>query len=460
MKLQTSKSHMEKIIFNSKIFQTIKIPESRKRITEMQKYLSNLKNSVKLLDQSKSKDKEKQKLSFHPSRSVLLKIKSLDKRKLSYNYVSNRLNKNESINDESKTYDKSNIKPRLYTNKLTFMKEKNKSILNKILKHRGKSKDIMTKSSEEKVSSSDNNETFVTSFDFSGVKEKNYNSEVVISEFNKNNKRKSRNRNYFNSLPKIDSKSTREGNTLETSNSRNRINSHIMRTNNSFDIKREPKKFLTKDDNTNIKITDENPINILDKKKSKDNIPNLNKRLTSLFGYDFRNSIPSSPEIANFIKRIKSLKNNISRKKNEYELDKWIMSSKMKYAKWKFGIYDLEKYFMDVDELCIKQKNEIELRKSLNKKLDLLIDDIKEEQEIKRIKERDKIYGINTKKEEKKAKKHNEYWIYEKAGEIMREQSNFLKIIKQRKIKEQKNRDIIESLLIKSKQRAFNINNS
>ena len=258
---------MDKIIFNSKIFQTIKIPESRKHITEMQKYLSNLKNSVKLLDQSKSKDKENKKLSFHPSRSVLLKIKSLDKRKLSYNYVSNRLNKNESINDESKTYDKSNIKPRLYTNKLTFMKEKNKSILNKILKHRGKSKDNMTKSSEEKVSSSDNNETFVTSFDFSGVKEKNYNSEVVISEFNKNNKRKSRNRNYFNSLPKIDSKSTREGNTLETSNSRNRINSHIMRTNNSFDIKREPKKFLTKDDNTNIKITNENPINILDKKK-------------------------------------------------------------------------------------------------------------------------------------------------------------------------------------------------
>ena len=136
------------------------------------------------------------------------------------------------------------------------------------------------------------------------------------------------------------------------------------------------------------------------------------------------------------------------------------MNSKMKYAKWKFGINELEKYFMDVEEFGIKERNELEIRKTFYKKLNLLIDDIKDEQEMKRIKEREKDYGINIKKEDKKLIRDNEYWIDEKALNKMSEQNHFLKMAKQRKIREQRNRDIIDYILLKCRQSANNINNS
>ena len=56
--------------------------------------------------------------------------------------------------------------------------------------------------------------------------------------------------------------------------------------------------------------------------------------------------------------------------------------------------------------------------------------------------------------------KNNEYWNDDKAINFMREQYQFLKKVKERKIREQKNRDIIQNILIKSRQRAYNINNS
>ena len=136
------------------------------------------------------------------------------------------------------------------------------------------------------------------------------------------------------------------------------------------------------------------------------------------------------------------------------------MRSKMKYVNWKFGINDLEKYFLNVDEFGIKEKNELELRKSFYKKLNVLIDDLKEEKEMRRIKEREKVYGINVEKEEKKVIKNNEYWNNDKAMDIMKEQNLFLKMTKERKIKERRNREIIDDILIKSKNIAYNIHNS
>jgi hypothetical protein len=132
----------------------------------------------------------------------------------------------------------------------------------------------------------------------------------------------------------------------------------------------------------------------------------------------------------------------------------------MKYVNWKFGINDLEKYFLNVDEFGIKEKNELELRKSFYKKLNVLIDDLKEEKEMRRIKEREKVYGINVEKEEKKVIKNNEYWNNDKAMDIMKEQNLFLKMTKERKIKERRNREIIDDILIRSKNIAYNIHNS
>ena len=382
---------------------------------------------------------------FHPSRSVLIKnIKNENENNNSNRYEENR---------ESKSNNKIISNSRLYGDRLSQLKEKNKKLLNKILKNKKKNKDNLTNSSNEKIEKSRDNNIFVTSFDISKVKEKNENSSgVIITELNETNK-KIVSRNYKYSLPKIESKSVRD-NIMLSQNSRNRNKTHIIKPNISFNIKRQKNKFLTKEEKDYVNTIDNNnPINIFNKSKEKEDI-------NKLFGYDFRQSKPSNPEISNIIKGIKNLKNNINKKYSEYELDKWIMNSKMKYAKWKFGINELEKYFMDVEEFGIKERNELEIRKTFYKKLNLLIDEIKDEQEMKRIKEREKDYGINIKKEDKKLIRDNEYWIDEKALNKMSEQNHFLKMAKQRKIREQRNRDIIDYILLKCRQSANNINNS
>ena len=448
MKLLNSRSNVDRLLLNSKIFQTINIPEKIKGLSQIQKYMSNLRYSLDLLDQSRFKKKTNL---FHPSRSVLIKnIKNENENNNSNRYEENR---------ESKSNNKIISNSRLYGDRLSQLKEKNKKLLNKILKNKKKNKDNLTNSSNEKIEKSRDNNIFVTSFDTSKVKEKNENSSrIIITELNETNK-KIVSRNYKYSLPKIESKSVRD-NIMLSQNSRNRNKTHIIKPNISFNIKRQKNKFLTKEEKDYVNTIDNNnPINIFNKSKEKEDINKLNKKLISLFGYDFRQSKPSNPEISNIIKGIKSLKNNINKKYSEYELDKWIMNSKMKYAKWKFGINELEKYFMDVEEFGIKERNELEIRKTFYKKLNLLIDDIKDEQEMKRIKEREKDYGINIKKEDKKLIRDNEYWIDEKALNKMSEQNHFLKMAKQRKIREQRNRDIIDYILLKCRQSANNINN-
>lgn len=250
-------------------------------------------------------------------------------------------------------------------------------------------------------------------------------------------------------LPKIvESKSTRNGLTIDNQYTRNnQIKIYIMKPNKSFDINRK-----------NANIT--NNSNSTLEQNSKDNISGLNKKLVELFGYNHKYSNQKNPQMIKFISRLNNLKKILRKKNYEYELNKWIMSSKFKYAKWKFGINDLDKYFTDVEELGIKEKNELELRKSFYKKIDLLINQLREEKEIREIKEREKAYGIDINKEDSNKKvKDNEYWIDDMAKNKMVEQNIFLKKAKERKLKEQKNREIIDNILLKCKQRAFNINN-
>lgn len=459
MKLQNSKSSLNKVLINTKIFQTIQIPEHIKPMNKIQKYLTKLGSSVKLLDQNKSNNKTNQRNSFHQSSSVILKNIKGEKERLIHDYQTIRSNPYEKKN-EPKSTNRRYFKSRYLTDKLSFLKEKNKILLNKkfktSIKKLDKSNDNNGQTSYENKSNSNENEIFVTHFNIPKVKE---NIEVPgtlkteLNENNRNNINNNINIKYKYSLPLINSKSFQGNNfnIIESPKSRNRIKTNIMKTNNSFNIKLLKNKFKTEDNNTNNQS--------IDKEKEND-ISSLNKKLISLFGYDFKHSTPTSQEIPNFLKRLKNIKRNINKKNYEYELDKWIMRSKMKYVNWKFGINDLEKYFLNVDEFGIKEKNELELRKSFYKKLNVLIDDLKEEKEMRRIKEREKVYGINVEKEEKKVIKNNEYWNNDKAMDIMKEQNLFLKMTKERKIKERRNREIIDDILIRSKNIAYNIHNS
>ena len=453
MKIQSSKTPINKYIFYSKIFETIKIPENRNGFGEIQKYITKLRKSVKLLEQSKSNDKINQRNSMHPSKSVILKNKKLEKEKetkdIINDYKSDKINRSNTKDDS-----RINSKSRFCKDKLSVLKKllknKNKKINNTynnnnntinidLIHHHKYNEKLIRKMPKLKK-----DQIFMTSFDYpknDKLQENNNNKDILKTELNEN--KNITNINHRFSLPKIEPKSSRVI-MIQQKNTRNgRLKSHLLRPNISSATKRI-----------------RNMLNKNDKEKEKDYIIGLNKKLISFFGYAHKHPAPSNQDIENFIKELKNIKKILNKKCYEYELDKWNIRAKMKYVDWKFRINELEKYFINVDEFGIKEKNELKLRKSFYKKLNILIDELKEEKEKKKIKEREKSYGIDLKKEDEKIMKNNEYWNIDKTINFLSEQYQFLKKVKDRKIKEQKNRELIQSILIKSRQSVFNINNS
>ena len=62
-------------------------------------------------------------------------------------------------------------------------------------------------------------------------------------------------------------------------------------------------------------------------------------------------------------------------------------------------------------------------------------------------------------RKEKKMIKDNEYWNEDHANNKMEEMCKVLKIMKERKIKEKKSRNLIEEILFKCKKGINNVNN-
>ena len=448
MKIQSSKSPINKYIFYSKIFETIKIPENRNGFGEIQKYITKLKKSVKLLDQSKSNDKINQRNSMHPSKSVMLKNKKLEKEKetkdIINDYKSDKINRSNTkddtrINSISRfRKDKLSVLKKLLKNKnkkINNTYNNNNNTINIALIHHHKYNEKLIR----KMPKLKKGQIFMTSFDYpkkDKLQENNNNKEILKTELNENKNITNINHRFF--LPKIEPKSSRVIMIQQKNTRNNRLKIHLLRPNFSSATKRI-----------------RNILNKNDKENEKDYIIELNKKLI-----DYKHPTPSNFDIENFIKKLKNIKKILNKKCYEYELDKWSIRAKMKYVDWKFRINELEKYFINVDEFDIEEKNELELRKSFYKKLNILIDELKEEKEKKKIKEREKSYGIDLKKEDEKIMKNNEYWNIDKMINFLREQYQFLKKVKDRKIKEQKNRELIQSILIKSRQSVFNINNS
>lgn len=448
MKIQSSKSPINKYIFYSKIFETIKIPENRNGFGEIQKYITKLKKSVKLLDQSKSNDKINQRNSMHPSKSVMLKNKKLEKEKetkdIINDYKSDKINRSNTkddtrINSISRfRKDKLSVLKKLLKNKnkkINNTYNNNNNTINIALIHHHKYNEKLIR----KMPKLKKGQIFMTSFDYpkkDKLQENNNNKEILKTELNENKNITNINHRFF--LPKIEPKSSRVIMIQQKNTRNNRLKIHLLRPNFSSATKRI-----------------RNILNKNDKENEKDYIIELNKKLI-----DYKHPTPSNFDIENFIKKLKNIKKILNKKCYEYELDKWSIRAKMKYVDWKFRINELEKYFINVDEFDIEEKNELELRKSFYKNLNILIDELKEEKEKKKIKEREKSYGIDLKKEDEKIMKNNEYWNIDKMINFLREQYQFLKKVKDRKIKEQKNRELIQSILIKSRQSVFNINNS
>ena len=70
-----------KINLNIKLFQTIKIPPKNKVKIQIQKFINNLGNKIKLLETPNSKKEINKRNFIHPSKSLLIKNKRHEKRK-------------------------------------------------------------------------------------------------------------------------------------------------------------------------------------------------------------------------------------------------------------------------------------------------------------------------------------------------------------------------------------------
>ena len=114
------------------------------------------------------------------------------------------------------------------------------------------------------------------------------------------------------------------------------------------------------------------------------------------------------------------------------------MSTKFKYADWKYGINDINKYFININEFGQKEEKELEMRKSFYEKVDSVINELKEDREKRELLEIEHKYGIKLNKEEKKIIKDNEYWMGDHAKNKREEICKVLKLTKERKIKEKK----------------------
>ena len=160
------------------------------------------------------------------------------------------------------------------------------------------------------------------------------------------------------------------------------------------------------------------------------------------------------------------IKNRINYKLAEQDLVDWEMKSKLKLARWKFGIAEIEKYFVDLNTYGKPEEEELLKRKTFYDIVEELIDEIKqveEEKDIKKIKDKynkeekkDFEFDKNGKKDEQK----NELNMVDNAMNKHSEISQVLKKIKLRRINEERTRHLIDDLLIQSDLRRKAINRS
>ena len=147
------------------------------------------------------------------------------------------------------------------------------------------------------------------------------------------------------------------------------------------------------------------------------------------------------------------IKNRIHYKIAEQNLVDWIIKSKLKFARWKFGIPEIEKYFVDLNAFGKREEQELLKRKTFYDSVEEIIGEIKQKEE-----ERDKqeIMDEYNKDEKnylnrKDIKGNKEYDGNINANDnVMNkhfEASKVLKKIKLRKLNEERTRRIINKIL-------------
>ena len=505
MKIKNKNNTIDKSLIHSKIFQSLRVPDRNKQLKELQTNVINLRNSLGLLTSPKKKNKNKINRK-KPRKSIIMGY--LPKSMMMNNYYKEkqikRLKSLENFIPQNKLYSETlsintpnKDKNKLYMNKAFSLKRKNFELLQKM----NKKNEI--KDSYNNMFKINKNDIFMTETNLpdinniNKINEKNNSLRKVFTENNnyyentinkiKYNKYKSHNLNYNikdeimrsssdrNMLPPIRLrkekllKSQKDKNIqIKNSSNNNKLTDSLEKNLSTIsNITIESKNDMENEIKDNFEVYPnkekiKKSLTIEAEKrnnKRKKKIEKLNNQLNTIFGNSYHNK-KEETENKDLINKINQIGKNFKNKKYTYDIEKWLMSSKFKYANWKYGIADINKYFIDMKEFGEQEEKELEMRKSFYEHVDRVINELKEDKEKRDLLNIEHKYGINIKTEEKKILKQNEYWNEDQANNKRGELCKVLKITKERKIREKQKRNVIEEILFQCKKGINNIINS
>ena len=496
---------IEKSFIHSKIFQSLGIPDRNKQLKELQTSVINLRKSLVLLNSPKKKNKNKinrkkaRKSIFMnnlPKSMMMINNYYKEKQIKRLNSLENFIPQNK-LNTETLTVNTPNRdKNTLYMNKAYSLKRKNCDLLQKINKkkeiedyynnifNRNKNDIFMTEANLQDINDINKNNGKNNSLRKQFTENNNY-YENTINKL-KINKYKSHNLNYNikdeimrsssdkNMLPPIKLRKeqflkTQKDNQIKNISNKNKLNESLEKNLSTIsNITLETKNNIENDSkedieidankekiNKNLTIEDGNG-NYNRKKK----IEKLSKQLNTIFGKNNYHNKKEEPKIKDLINKVNEIGKNVKNKRYTYDLEKWLMSSKFKYANWKYGIADINKYFIDMKEFGEQEEKELEMRKSFYENAERVINELKEDKEKRDLINIEHKYGINVKPEEKKIIKKNEYWNEDQANNKRGELCKVLKLTKERKIREKEKRNLVEEIMFQCKKGYYNVINS
>lgn len=184
-------------------------------------------------------------------------------------------------------------------------------------------------------------------------------------------------------------------------------------------------------------------------------ILNNNKLKNGINRYELGNSAEKMVKIIN--DKNTKIKNKINYKLAEQELIDWEIKSKLKFAKWKFGVAEIEKYFVDLKAYGKPEEEELLKRKTFYDAVEDLIDELKQEKEEREMKDLKKNYDKKTDKDfndidkgDKKAEQNNDINMVDNIMNKHSEVSQSLQKVKARKLNEARARNLINNILVQS----------
>ena len=474
-KLNTKTSFDNKLV-HSNIFKTLKVPERRQRLANLNKGVINLNKVINLLEVNLNKKNNQKKInhSLDPT-SKLTRLKINEEQKLKkFISLENLISQKANTNSESLTISNSKRSRNvLFMDRYSSLKRKNQIILNKL---NSNDNNNIKKSLYGKLFNTNNNENITSEFNLSKSKNLTRNNNILrkinteSTNFYENKINSKRNLNELTErnissikiLPPIKIKkenliidnkySTISTKVLnESKNFNDSLSSNISK-NSEKNIKDEEKE----ENQNNLDYLKKNYIRIKPQtdRSYSSSIKNISKTNNNIIKFLAENpSLSSNSQVVkNYNKNIKTIKNS----RYKYDIDNWVMKLKFKYANWKYGIEDVQKYFIDLKDIGKDEEKELERRRSFFEKVELMVKNLNEEQERKKYMNVYKKYGINV-NDQKKNLKENEFWVNELNDKKMRELNKELKLTEQRKIKEKENRKKLKNILKKYREGFDNI---